>query len=703
MGSRKAQVTVFLIIGIVLLTGVVTVNFMRSSSAPIKINTEVPQELMPLKNYISQCVEKVATDGIKKIGKNGGYIGIGEDYHKFTKTNFKISEAFAPTESDGILFRSGVDWKIPYWHYFASPNKCKSGCSCASKQPPLYGSDNSIQRQLERYIDSNIVTCINLNEFKGLDSVKGGSLKSTAYINDEDVVVVLNYPIEAKKGDLVLKAENFETRIPVRLKAAYLMADELTRNQRNFTYLERHALTVLSSFATVDSDRLPPFAETELKPGGQGTRWMKSQVRPQIEELLSIYIPALSVADTRNFAPRYNRYALFILPNKRPDYSITVSFSYMSAWPIFFDLTGRGVRGEMIGPESMGSSFFSFIGVKRYNYYYDVSHPVLVRVHDSKSFNGKGFDLYFALESNIRNNREMKCEGPGPDNLGMPILGNVLCKEDQYCANLTLSVKDSLTGERISDADLSYFCGSIGCPVDPANPFNPSSNIYSVPQCLNGVLSVKKEGYSQKSVVDTYLCGNTYAKEIELDPVVEISVSLKKRKMMKDPLGVWSVKENEEGLYSNEEAIIMLEKVKENEFEEEFMAVVRLNGSSTSKIKLLPGNYSAEIMVLYNLPDAFGNNQILIPEVFVKDGKAEYTLPEMRFNKTFPVGMAYINKNTGGNLIISKETLRTSRNVRFYSFAMSQLNQLNHNDLEVLGNFEGYLKANRNLIEPVFS
>ncbi len=709
--GKKGQVTVFLIIGVLLLAGFATVSYLNADKTVKKIDVTVPPELLPVKNYISSCVDTIATEAIVRIGKNGGYIGLNDEDKKYTETSFKINENFAPTEQDGIVFFKGFDWKIPYWQYFESSNTCKEKCSCSSKKPDLYDTQNSIQKQIERYIDANLKTCIKLDQIKGYDKLTGAKeYKSQVIIGERDVSIILDYPIEAQKGEKTIKNQYFDTQIPVRLKRMYEIADDLAKKEKNFTYLERQGMAVLSSFAKLDENALPPFADSELDPSGSGMMWIKSEVAAKVQNLFSIYVPALMLADSANFVERENlRYAAFILPNKFPDYDISASFTYLNTWPLYFNIKGRGVEGEMIGPESMGSSFFQFIGLRRYNYYYDVSYPVLVRLHDKNSFKGKGFDFYFALESNIRSNKPINCSGPLKETPSALIGGNLLCKSNQYCSNVTVNVTDGYTGKQINDAKLTYTCVSTSCPVDRINPFNKTSIKYVVPQCFNAKLSASKDGYSSSYTTGSFFCNQNYEKPIKIYPSVELNVTVKKKKLTKGNFG-WEMQEqNEESLYTNEKAIIVLDRVKESDFDEDFSATTVLQGPEKGRtMSLIPGKYTGSIIILYELPDQFGNEKIVIPAEHVHEdggllGKdVDYDLEEIVFNKTFLVGMT-VFKDMTTPIEFTVDNLKGRKSIKFLAIAMGDLDNLNHADMEVMGRFENITAIERERLEPVLS
>ena len=112
--------------------------------------------------------------------------------------------------------------------------------------------------------------------------------------------------------------------------------------------------------------------------------------------MLPQYTPFLTVFDSENYKSNlydtfYERATLPLAnPNNNYYGDLEVNFNYFNWWPIYFELTGRGVSGERIGPETTSSSYLSFIGIKRYNFYYDVSYPVLVDIYSEDAFNNEG-------------------------------------------------------------------------------------------------------------------------------------------------------------------------------------------------------------------------------------------------------------------------------------------------------------------------
>src|SRR3989338_3462035 len=155
--SKQGQVTIFIIIGIVILfvfagvlylTKVVTKEELTAEGEPIV--AAVPQEFQPLQVYTENCLAQVGRRGLLVLGQQGGYI--------YPELAGKYS-ANDPTNADGIDLEP---IKVPYWYYNIMPNE-NPQISYSSKQPALYAEDDpelSIEAQLSRFTEDNIAECL---------------------------------------------------------------------------------------------------------------------------------------------------------------------------------------------------------------------------------------------------------------------------------------------------------------------------------------------------------------------------------------------------------------------------------------------------------------------------------------------------------------------------------------------------------------
>src|SRR3989338_8430497 len=168
--ETKAQVSIFVIFSIVILVAAVLGYYLNTESHKEEIAPgvfisakDIPTQIDPVNAFVTQCLDDTAVEGLILIGEHGGYIGI--DNPKLSKQSFRPNDD--PTESDAVAFAPGSDFKIPYWWYLESSNNCEGTCRFASKRPPLKNDEDSIERQLDRYIEKKLPDCI--DSFKSLE------------------------------------------------------------------------------------------------------------------------------------------------------------------------------------------------------------------------------------------------------------------------------------------------------------------------------------------------------------------------------------------------------------------------------------------------------------------------------------------------------------------------------------------------------
>src|SRR3989338_7169716 len=76
---KKGQVTLFVIIGILIILGVALFLIFRERSVPTEqtiSSIQIPSEFSPLNEFVTSCVTQVSKDAIIKAGQHGGYTDI---------------------------------------------------------------------------------------------------------------------------------------------------------------------------------------------------------------------------------------------------------------------------------------------------------------------------------------------------------------------------------------------------------------------------------------------------------------------------------------------------------------------------------------------------------------------------------------------------------------------------------------------------
>ena len=115
--SRKGQITIFIIIGIILLIVVAIFISLRASTtkqageAAIKDTLRQKNEVY---QFTEECLRQTGLRALKRLGELGGYTsleGEGLDFNEFNAI-----------ESDGIQISRDV--KVPYWLYLKTNTLC---------------------------------------------------------------------------------------------------------------------------------------------------------------------------------------------------------------------------------------------------------------------------------------------------------------------------------------------------------------------------------------------------------------------------------------------------------------------------------------------------------------------------------------------------------------------------------------------------
>jgi len=485
MMKKKSQITVFIIIGIILLFSTALVLYIKERvgvpEREVKLAVEkVPTEIQPVQIYVTECIDKLATDAIKKIGAHGGYLSTDEKDFDLTLTKFKENDK-NPTEADVVPFVPGSRIRVPYWYYMKSKNDCDK-CAFASLQPPLYRTQggNSIESQIDRYIDINLRACINNFEpfrKEGFTVNEKGSIRTTTYVKEKDVIVYVDYPVDLSK-EQTYSLSRFATTIPVRLKDLYDTANYIVQMSQYSRFMGVATLNWISTFSGLDSGKLPPMADYDVS--FDEIRWRASAVKDNVMAMLEAYVPAvqlggtISFRDPRGYQDPFIRgmMASMTLPQNVTT-GIEGKFLYLG-WPIYLDF-----GGESLGPQTASMPLFDILPFKDYSFSYDLSYPFIAKLTDPSAFRGAGYGFMFAIETNIRGNQPIngsyeKFVVPSPSE---EIVSYFCDSSQRNSGTITVAVYDAATGEPLEDAAV-FFLGSQQCTIGTTNiiddPFAPN-------------------------------------------------------------------------------------------------------------------------------------------------------------------------------------------------------------------------------------
>jgi hypothetical protein len=722
---RKGQLTIFIIIGLVIVVAVGTVIFLNARLAnpayTLPQAEKVAEQAQPVQDYINNCIDIVARRGLQEIGDHGGYLSVKD----IPDAKLNPSD---PTEGDVLFLSPDSTYGVPYWWSMTSKNDCTGGCAFASKRPALTARQGSpsIEGQLAQYVKDNLDTCLKSFESFSADGINVQQQTDSevkAIVTDDSVVVAVTQQFDASSTAGRNSLHQFVVTLPVHLKDIYNLATNITVLESENAFLAKHARELISVYGRTDSDALPPVGSVEFELG-PGTVWVKNTVQQRIQQLLQDDVPLLQVFGTRNYRPievqgavtnkdtvfnALNRNAL--IPELKAFPNVEARFAYLPAWKPYFDLN---CNGQVCRPESMINSFGFLFGVQRYNFAYDLSYPVMVELSDPDAYNGNGYSFRFALEGNLRNNAPVTADWSALDVPQPAETTSLLCDEAQRSSGLVnITLTDSVSRKPV-DGGVLFRCGAEGCVVGQTTDGKLSTRL---PRCIGGRISGVQTDYVSDIADIQTGTDDSQRVDVVMHPVVALNVSAEKFRLRKDPVSQsWNFDDTPAPFGMYDQALITM--VRKSDYDQEqfstFASVcgnVLVKGAELSKdIRFTAGNYSVTISTLYhaNLTIPADRRHYTIHHLLSTETKYYYVPENPIFfgnntdnpcvsERPFPSGLMQFNWE------ITPAMLSRARSVLFKTVVIGAEipgTVLKIEDLDQLRATQAYFDSERDLMTP---
>lgn len=713
MYQKKSQTAIFMIVGMVIILGGFVFFYYTQKAEPAKseiriIQEQIPLEFEPIKKYASSCAYSVGAEGVEIIGRQGGYISFSN--RALNREQFAAAQN--PTESEAVPFTKNSDLKIPYWWHLKSANVCGADCTFASKKPDLRQTDNSIEKQLERYVDLKFKECLNNFEpfaGQGFKISEAGKIKTDITIGADDITVLVDYPLNVEKNDVKTKLSQFAATVPVGLEKIYSLAEKITNMEIKHRYLEKHVLNLLVAFSGTDKEKLPPMSDMQFR-FGSAISWQKSDIKNRITAMLSSYIPLFQVDGTYNYERnvfeselKQRLYDSAIIPAADGRFrNLAANFAYLDFWPVYFDLNCNGEKCMPSSANSLISTLVSTFGIQAYRFAYDLSFPVLVEIDDPFALNGKGYTLSFFLEGNIRNNKPLEA-GLAPLERAALSESSLLC-DTRTSGNVTLAVASASTKKPVDDAQVLYTVVDESCFIGSTNREGILTERF--PVAAGGIVSVAKEGYIGKAVEFDAGLNRDASLNVWLQPVHTKKLIVKKKNVVKTADG-WKFVNTPVDLNGKESAAVTLTRINEDG-DLEFSSAANYEGQQKepSEIEIAPGDYAADATLL-------AGERIVVPEkqeCFRKGifGDEEcITIPKVDFGERASAGQeAFPEGGLKINITISPNDLEKHSTIVLYAVSIDLAGlpeqERSVEDIGQMGKIEEYSAIYQLALQPEF-
>ncbi|MBI2565268.1 hypothetical protein HYV79_04790 [Candidatus Woesearchaeota archaeon] len=598
MNSKKGQLTLFIILGLILLilAGVLIYWYTLEPAITEKLPAiaVVPEEIKEVSDVFSSCLKENLEQALIQLGMHGGFL----------ETKTFLHNSLSPTEAgaNSIKLTRESSLILPYWWYLSNSNQCDRTGNCEFKQNKP--SFTSIQQDLTKKLKEQIPICIAL-----VQTMPGYEVKAKEQpffdilFQKESISALVKYPLEIKKGEVVKTIDQFLAVVDLNLREILDLADTVTQYEAVSGFLGTFSYNIINYYMGLDENEIPP-SNAYTFDFSAGKYWTKSKVKETVKTLLTSFTPFLKAGGTQNyqyiFAPKgladperfellYNRE--FTLPLEKTFPSLKIRFVYLPDWEPYFDLD---CNGELCLPESFLGKFNFVFGLQKYHFVYDLSFPVLVEITNPTALDGKGYSFRFFLEGNLRANKPLKTDTP-PTSTFEETSNMMYCSPEQFTSPpVELSFIDRKTKQNIQNITVLYTCGTDTCNLGVARQGILNQPL---PRCIGGLLTALKDNYATSyTLLDVE--DEAVKEAVILEPYVKFNVKAERISLRKTPQGWIADEQGVVPLRDEHILIIMTRQSKENE--DKYSALVELYGNPTREqkktIEIIPGKYNIQVV-----------------------------------------------------------------------------------------------------------
>ncbi|MBI4140429.1 hypothetical protein HY485_01185 [Candidatus Woesearchaeota archaeon] len=707
---KHAQITLYILIGIVFLLAIGTGIYVTTKTT---LKTTIIQPESNIKTYITDCLTLTSIDALKKLGEHGGYID-PTDTQLSLRKKFNLNEN--PTESDALYLTPDNDQPVIYWWHLKSKNTCKN-CDLTTENTPTLEEEKT---QIEQYTLQALPKCLNNFEpflKQGYHITKGDKKISAAL--ETTVRITLTMPTIISRDGTETKETTFETIIDIPFKQIHTLATEIIKDLALKQRLETLFLHALAFYSGVDATKLPPISEITHSP--TTATWTTPAVEQNVQQLLASIMPMIHINGTNTkkqkntpttpFAKTLYDTFTYNLPNTdTTDYA--VDFSLIDN-KIYFDINPK-TQNQLI-PDTDKTSFpFDLAPPFQTNYYeffYDISAPILIRINTPNALKKTGYNFYVATELNIRKNKNLiqyhlgegtiqplnsnslkpsvttttneftkctpkddktflcqldgktypeiracseNCRKQTTQNTITEINTTFFCDTNQRTSGtIKITAIDATDKKPVSDAAISYYCGTqLACPAGATN----SRGIFrqKMPTCYNGLLKITRDKYHPFTQPITTETDKRMDVTAEIMQIKTIPTTIRKAEVQINPESIRTCC-TYSSLNRFEKITLNLKRIPQQPWEAPFntQAIYEPNNPMPT-INLIPGNYEIQATIIDDLG-------FVIPKKCKRIDLTTYMPDEDKIFKPATLTGLIINNETGYWKIDSTTLAKTEK------------------------------------------
>jgi len=438
--EKRGQVTIFIILGILIVGGIIG-YFIFSGGIGA---TSIPEDLRPAYDFYLSCAEDAIQRGVVIMGSRGGYIDLPE---------FEPGSVFMPQGSQLSFMGQG----IPYWMYVSGNNIVKD-------QVP---SVVDMEGQLGDFIVEEIGKC----DFSGFEEqgydIYFDEASVEVEIEDEQVKASISQDLFLYLGESRVSVSSHDVSVNSKLGKFYNKALEVYNFERSDVFLEKYALDVMRLYGPVDGVEMTCNAQV----------FNDADIREDIARGLETNIAMIKLNGDYYDLNEDDR-GYFVVDELESEEN--VNFVYSSSWPTRIERYGDNVVSPVGIQEGLGILGFCYVP---YHFVYDINFPVMIQFFDDGNL------FQFPVVAVIDKNQAREAMSAK----GVASLESEMCQYknqmmDIYTYNLALNPVE---------ARIQFKCLDEVCDIGITEIASGGAYMREeFPQCLNGFIVASAEGYA---------------------------------------------------------------------------------------------------------------------------------------------------------------------------------------------------------------
>lgn len=472
LGAKKAQITIFVVLAILIVAGVSIVLLLKYA-AP------VPTKIQPVEDYFLKCVNDLTLQGAMALGEQGGYIDIPA---------YEIGSDYAPSGSQMNFFGS----VIPYWFYVSGNNIKKT------QVPSL----NGMEEQLASYIKDNIGECT-FEGFADYKVIADDEADVKTSMSDNGISVTVSYPLTISYQDITKKLSKHSVNVKTNLGSLFKTAKSIFDAEQSRLFLENYAIDTITLNAPTTGTEVTCVPKT----------WNALNISENVLNSLQANIQSIKIkGDYYKLAEKENKYFVQELGK---DVNEQINFIYSPLFPTKFEVSpeenGLMIASPVGMQEGLGVLGFCYVP---YHFVYSLSFPVLIQVMD-ESGNMFQFSTIVIVDKNKAREAVIEEDVPGME--------NEMCDDSRKIELVSVFTHDAQ--QNPVESKISFKCLSTTCDIGYTDiEENEALLTEKFPQCVNGFVMASADGYATaKQEVST---NEPTLADLTLYPYHELEINL---------------------------------------------------------------------------------------------------------------------------------------------------------------------------------